>query len=75
MVNGKGTENSKEFLLAYRIYSNLFQYQATTHIINVNKVACDCNDKRLACKISAWVKDSTVNAGKVKNICLTKIKR
>lgn len=75
MVNGKWIENSKEFVLAYGIDSNLFKYQASTNIINVNKVACDCEDKRLACKISAWVKDSTVNLGKVKNICLTEIKR
>lgn len=44
VVNGKGIENSKEFFLAYGIYSNLFKYQASVNIINVDKVACDYED-------------------------------
>lgn len=38
-MNGNRTENSEGLLLAYRIYSNLFKYQASVNIMLINLLA------------------------------------
>lgn len=43
-VNGNVIENYEEFILAKKIYSNLFKYLTSVNILNANKFTCDCED-------------------------------